>query len=220
MAGSYASTVLLGALTLSTVLTPAGAARAATAPKPHALHTAPGVPITLDAQSFDGTNTTLVFRKVRISQGTMSIAAELGQGQGQGQGSKPAAGPDFDDSLWTFRGNVKITMDRGVLTADDAEINFVNQQLSRAVANGKPAVFEDLLQKTGKVAHGHADTIDYDAVNGIVRLRKNAWLSNGDTEIRGDSLKYNTIAQIFNSEGPDQDSQRVHIIITPPAPKP
>jgi hypothetical protein len=53
----------------------------------------------------------------------------------------------------------------------------------------------------------------------VVRLTKNAYLSDGQNEIRGESLKYNVRAQSVVAEAADQGSQRVHIIITPPPPK-
>lgn len=172
--------------------------------------------IALDAQSseLDLRNNNVVFRKVRIAQGTMSVSAD------QGQATRQASGLNFDNSLWVFRGNVKITMDQGQLTADDAEINFAKKLLAKAVANGKPAQFEQRIAKTGKTAQGRADTIDYDATKGIVRLTKNAWLSDGQNEIRGESLKYNVLAQSILAEAAEQGSQRVHIIITPPPAKP
>jgi lipopolysaccharide transport protein LptA len=172
--------------------------------------------ITLDAQSseIDLRNNNVLFRKVHIVQGAMTVSADLGQA------TKQATGLDFDNSLWTFRGGVKITMDNGLLTSDDAEINFARKSLSKAVVNGKPAAFEQRVEKTGKTAHGHADTIDYDAGKGLVRLSKNAWLSDGQTEIRGESLKYNVLAQSIVAEAAEQGSQRVHIIITPPPAKP
>jgi lipopolysaccharide transport protein LptA len=169
--------------------------------------------ISLDAQSseLDYKNNNLVFHKVRIAQGSMSVAADQAQ----------ANGLDFDNSRWVFRGNVKITMEQGLLTSDEAEVNFVKKLLSKAVVNGKPAAFEQRIEKTGKLARGHADTIDYDVTKGVVHLSKNAWLSDGQNEMRGESLKYNVVAQTISAEGPEQGSQRVHIIITPPAnPKP
>ncbi len=110
--------------------------------------------ITLDAQSseLDLNNNNVVFRKVRISQGAMSVTAD------QGQATRQASGLDFENSLWIFRGNVKITMEQGQLSADEAQINFVKKLLAKAVANGKPAEFEQQIEKTGKLAHGHADT--------------------------------------------------------------
>jgi lipopolysaccharide transport protein LptA len=198
----------LSALALVVLAIPAAAA-AATAPAQQA--------IALDAQSseLDLRNNNVIFRKVHIAQGAMSVSAD------QGQATKQATGLDFDNSLWVFRGNVKITMaDEGELTSDDAEINFTKKALSKAVVNGKPAAFEQRVAKTGKVAHGRADTIDYDARKGVVFLSKNAWLSDGQTEIRGESLRYNVLAQSIVAESSEQGSQRVHIIITPPPSKP
>lgn len=173
-------------------------------------------PIVLDAQSADAdlANNNVVFRKIRITQGDMAISAD------QGQGTKQTTRLDFDNSLWIFRGNVKIAMPAGQLTSDDAQINFVKQLLSKAVVNGKPAAFEQRVAKTGKLAQGRAQTIDYDAGKGIVRLSTNAWLSDGQTEIRGETLKYNVLAQSIVAEASEQGSQRVHIVITPPPSKP
>jgi lipopolysaccharide transport protein LptA len=169
--------------------------------------------IALDAQSseLDYKNNNLVFHKVRIAQGTMSVAADQAQ----------ATGLDFENSHWVFRGNVKITMEQGQLTSDEAEITFAKKLLSKAIVNGKPAVFEQRIAKTGKLAQGRAESIDYDVSKGVVHLSKNAWLSDGANEIRGESLKYNVLAQNIVAESSEQGSQRVHIIITPPAnPKP
>ncbi|HXA36119.1 MAG TPA: lipopolysaccharide transport periplasmic protein LptA [Steroidobacteraceae bacterium] len=169
--------------------------------------------ISLDAQSseLDYKNNNLVFRRVRIAQGNMSVSADLAQ----------ATGLDFDNSRWVFRGTVKITMDQGLLTSDEAEITFARKLLAKAVVHGKPAAFEQPIAKTGKLAQGRADTIDYDVAKGVVHLSQNAWLSDGQNEIRGESLKYNVLAQNIVAESSEQGSQRVHIIITPPAnPKP
>jgi lipopolysaccharide transport protein LptA len=166
--------------------------------------------ILLDAQSveMDLKNNNLIYRKVRISQGNMSVAAEQAQGTGL----------DFENSRWVFRGNVKITMEQGQLTSDEAEITFAKKILSKAIVNGKPAAFEQRIAKTGKLAQGRADSIDYDVTKNVVHFSKNAWLSDGQNEIRGQSLKYNVLAQNIVAEGSEQGSQRVHIIITPPAP--
>jgi lipopolysaccharide export system protein LptA len=173
-------------------------------------------PIVLDADSFDGglASNKITFHKVRINQGEMSISADLGQGVQQ------KSGIDFDNSVWNFRGNVKINMDHGQLNSDDAQIVFVKQLLSKAVANGKPASFQQKIEKTGKVAQGRADTIDYDAGKHLVRLSNSAWLSDGQTEIRGEVLKYDMLAQSIVADAAEQNSQRVHIVITPPPAKP
>jgi lipopolysaccharide transport protein LptA len=172
--------------------------------------------IVLDADSFDGglASNKITFHKVRINQGDMSISADLGQGV------QKKSGIDFDNSVWNFRGNVKISMEHGQLNSDDAQITFVKQLLDTAEANGKPAYFERKIEKTGKVAQGRANSIDYDAAKHLVRLTNDAWLSDGQTEIRGQSLKYDMLAQSIVADQAEQNSQRVHIVITPPPAKP
>jgi lipopolysaccharide transport protein LptA len=169
--------------------------------------------IALDAQSseLDLKTNNMFFRKVRIAQGSMSVTAD------QGQATQEAL--KFENSLWVFRSNVKITMENGLLTADEAQIDFVKKALSKAVAYGKPAEFEQKIEKTGKVAHGHADSIDYDAAKGLVKLNKNAWLSDGQNEVHGESFVYNVLTQSIVADAADQGSQRVHIVITPPPSK-
>jgi lipopolysaccharide transport protein LptA len=207
MAASNAKTLLLTALvglSLRTSETPAAAPHARTEP------------IVLDAQSADAdlASNNVLFRKVKITQGDMAISAD------QGQGTQQKTRLDFDNSLWVFRGSVKISMADGQLNSDDAEISFVNQLLSKAVVNGKPATFQQRVQKTGKLAQGHADVINYDAGKGVIVLSKSAWLTDGQYEIRGESLKYNMVAQSIVADAADQGSQRVHIVIPPPPPKP
>jgi lipopolysaccharide transport protein LptA len=169
--------------------------------------------IALDAQSseLDLKSNNMFFRKVRIAQGAMSVSAD------QGQATQEAL--KFENSLWVFRGNVRITMENGLLTADEAQIDFIKKLLAKAVAHGKPAEFEQKIEKTGKVAHGHADTIDYDAAKGLVKLTKNAWLTDGQNEVHGESFVYNVLSQSIVADAADQGSQRVHIIITPPPSK-
>jgi lipopolysaccharide transport protein LptA len=166
--------------------------------------------ILLSAQSFDldYKNNNMIYHKVRIAQGAMSVTADEAQ----------ATGLDFETSShWVFHGNVKIAMEGGQLASDEADVTFAKKLLAKAVANGNPATFEQRIQKSGKVAHGRADTIDYDVAKGMVHLAKNAWVSDGDREVQGESLTYNVLTQTIRAESAEQGSQRVHIIITPPA---
>src|ERR1700742_2777775 len=150
--------------------------------------------IFLDSQSvtIDLKTNTAVFGKVRIAQGAMSITADEGKATQQ-----RSADMYFENNVWYFKGNVKITLETGQLTSDDATITFVNSEMS-------------------KVARGNADTIDYDSSRHIVRFLKDAYLSNGENDIRGQSLKYDVQAQKVIAEEAEQNSQRVRITITPP----
>lgn len=168
--------------------------------------------ILLDADSseLDYRNNELLFHKVKISQGPMSVAAEQAH----------ASGLDFDNSHWVFTGNVKIITEQGQLNADEADVTFANKLLVTAVVSGKPAVFEQHNAANGKPVHGHAEVITYDVPKGLVRLTKGAWLSDGQNEIRGEALKYNIAEQKMIADAAEQNSQRVHITITPPPAQP
>src|SRR5258708_22359724 len=69
--------------------------------------TAPPQAIALDAQSseLDLRSNNVVFRKVHIAQGATTVSADMGSA------TKQATGLDFENSLWIFRGNVRISMD-------------------------------------------------------------------------------------------------------------
>jgi lipopolysaccharide transport protein LptA len=199
-------------LTLVAVLAPLAQANAAPAKAAHDAR----APILLDAQStsIDLKTNSAVFSKIRISQGAMSITADQGQASQQ-----RSADLYFENNVWNFRGNVKVTVEQGQLFSDDAQITFVNSLLSKAVVNGKPASFEQTVAKTGKLAKGHAETIDYDAAKHLVRFSKNAYLNDGDHDILAQSVKYDILGQKVIAEEAEQNSQRVHITITPPPPK-
>ena len=196
-------------LTLVALLAPLAQAYAAPARERQA-------DILLEAQSttIDLKTNTAVFSKIRISRGAMSITAD--QGQANEQRSKDLY---FENNVWNFRGNVKIVVEQGQLFSDDAQITFVNNVLSKAIVNGKPASFEQTVTKIGKPAKGHAETIDYDANKHLVRFLKDAYLTNGDHEMTGQALKYDVLGQKVIAEEAEQNSQRVRIVITPPPPK-
>jgi lipopolysaccharide transport protein LptA len=170
-------------------------------------------PIQLDAQSSEldyGTNQ-LLFKKVKISQGAMSIAADQAH----------ATGLDFENSHWAFTGDVKIIVEQGQLTSDQADATFDKKLLVKVLISGKPAAFEQSNAAAGKQpVHGHADSIDYNVAKGIVHLAGNAWLSDGQTEIRHESLTYSLQDRKMIADASEQSSQRVHITITPPPPSP
>jgi len=179
-------------------------------------HAAPkpaSAPIDFTAQSFEfdyKTNFT-TFKKVQITQGNMSITADQGQMKG--------TAVNFQDSHWKFSGAVKILVPAGALNSDEAQAFFANNQLARAMASGKPATFQQRVAKADKTVNGHSENIDYDAGQGIVHLTTDAYLSDGQNEIRDQSLKYDMIGQRLIAEASEQRGQRVHIIITPPPPK-
>jgi len=188
---------------------------AAAASAAAALPTHP-VPITVDAASseVDYRTNMVVFSQVVISQGAMRVQADHAH----------ASGLNFANSRWTFDGHVRIDAEpRGSLRSDQAIVEFRDNRILRATANGKPAEFEQPRGDSQQMARGHADEIVYDVSQGTVRLSNDAWLSDGVNEISGPLLVYNIRAQRVQAAAQPGTDQRVHITIQPqsaPAPAP
>jgi lipopolysaccharide transport protein LptA len=189
---------------------PSGAATAAAAPAPGAVGALPTrqLPVTVDAASseVDYRSNTVVFSQVVISQGAMRVQADHAH----------ASGLNFANSRWTFEGHVRIDAEpRGSLRADQAVVEFRDNRILRATANGKPAQFEQPRADSQQMAHGHANEIVYDVNEGTVRLSEDAWLSDGTNEISGPLLVYNIRAQRVQAATQSGTDQRVHIVIQP-----
>lgn len=165
------------------------------------------LPISLDAASsdFDYRNNTLRFRQVRIVQGTVRVEAD----------EATATGLNFENSRWEFRGNVRMEVDGGSLTSDQAQVTFVNNQIATAVITGTPASFEQKLKDSDAIARGRAGRIDYDFTDGTVRLAEDAYLTDGRNDIRGQTLVYSIRDQRVVAEAGEQGNERVRITINP-----
>jgi len=167
-------------------------------------------PINLEAASsdFDYRNNTLLFRRVKITQGQLVVEAQQAN----------ATGLEFVNSQWTLKGQVKITVPDGKLASDTATVSFKDNQIVSAQVIGTPAVFEQRLEKGGQLAQGHAESIEYDVSNGTVRLAGDAWLSDGQSEIRGNTLVYDISRQRVAANPGETEPGGVRITITPKQP--
>lgn len=186
----------LGAVTLMALMTLPAMAQ---------INLDPTVPISLDADSsdFDRRRNVVVFTGLRISQGPLQISADRAQ----------ASQIDFENSQWNFAGNVRIELENSELRASEATLTFLGFRLTRAVATGSPAEFEDSGTASGRVVRGRAGQLEYDLTNGIIRLSQGAWLAEGGNEITGATLLYNIPDERILAEG---EGDRVRITIVPP----
>ena len=167
-------------------------------------------PINLEAASsdFDYRNNTLLFKRVKITQGTLTVEAQ----------EASATGLEFVNSQWTLKGQVRITVPDGKLTSDTATVSFKDNQIVRAQIRGGPATFEQRLEKTNQLAQGRAESIEYDVRNGTVQLSGQAWLSDGQNEIRGSKLIYDIGRQRVAANPGETEPGGVRITINPKEP--
>ena len=150
----------------------------------------------------------MVCRNIVISQGSTQVRADHARGTG---------GLNFENSRWTFAGNVQIDAPpRGSLRSDQATVEFRDNRIAGATITGNPAEFEQQRADDLGAEKGHADQIVYDVDQGTVLLTKDAWISDGHNEMSAPSIAYSIREQkvLASSAGA---SQGVHITITPQA---
>ena len=158
----------------------------------------PAQPITITANSsvLDHRQNTVLYRKVRIAQGDVSVEAD----------EATASGREFENSQWTFSGTVRIRLPNGAIDSDTAVVTFSEGQLAHARMIGNPARFEQHRTNPDQLAKGHAGTIEYDITHSTVRLSQQAWLTDGTNEISSETLLYDMRGErvLANPEGKAQ----------------
>jgi lipopolysaccharide transport protein LptA len=168
-------------------------------------------PINLEAASsdFDYKNNSLLFRRVRITQGSLEVTAQQAS----------ASGLEFANAEWRLQGDVKIVVPGGMLQSNEARVQFRNNEIVSATIKGAPATFEQRLKANDQLARGRAASIDYDVKQSIVRLTGDAWLTDGQNEINGNTLVYDIARERVQANPNEKDPGGVHITINPPARK-
>jgi lipopolysaccharide transport protein LptA len=133
---------------------------------------------------------------VRIWQGDISVAADQADAKGESQ--------DFKNSHWVFGGKVHVRSEsQGDLRADHATVEITMGELASAVVTGSPALFEQTRPTAGRLAKGHASTIDYQVAAATVTLTGDAVLSddrNGD-DLHGATITYNVRTMALEADG-------------------
>ncbi len=162
------------------------------------------LPIALDADSseFDRKNGKLFFHGLRINQGSLHIEADDAE----------ADRLDFDDSRWRFRGNVYIENIGTKIYADYAEIHFKGHQIHKAVMRGKPVRFKQMRAKDQQLTQGHAELMEYDLRAGLIRMSRNAWLSDGANEVSGNRIMYDLVKEYIIADADESGHVRMKII--------
>jgi lipopolysaccharide transport protein LptA len=165
------------------------------------------LPISLDADStaYDGKNSMLMFRGLRLSQGNIGIEAAEGR----------ASNLDFEDSVWQFSGNVVIDVENGHIECDTADLQFTEHQLTLATIVGTPATFELKRPGSDEATYAEAGKLRYDLLAGTIEFSENAVITEGGNQIESNYLIYNIIEQRINAQGSPEGDGKVRITYTP-----
>lgn len=165
------------------------------------------LPISLDADStaYDGKNSMLMFRGLRMTQGTIGIEAEEGR----------ASNLNFEDSVWQFSGNVIIDVENGHIECDSADLQFTDHQLTLATIAGSPATFELKRPGSEEITYAEAGKLRYDLLAGTIEFSGDAVITEGGNQIASSYLVYNILEQRINAQGSPDGDGKVRITYTP-----
>ena len=163
------------------------------------------LPIDIASSKVDYKGDTVDFQNVTITQGDTKVQADRAHAVGL---------DNFDNSHWTFEGNVRINGEQhGSLKSDAAVVEFRNKYISKATVTGNPAEFEQKRTDTDEVARGHAKEIVYNVSDGTVRLSNDAWIWDGHNALSAPELVYNIREQ--HVQAASQPGQQVILRIDP-----
>lgn len=163
------------------------------------------LPISLDADStnYDGKSSMLVFRGLRLSQGSIGIEADEGR----------ATKLDFQDSVWRFKGNVVIDVDNGHIECASADLKFADHKLMVATIMGEPATFEMHRPDSDDITRGEAKHLVYNLDTQIIEFSGDAKFSESGNQIASSFIAYNIAEQRINAES--SGDEKVKITFTP-----
>jgi lipopolysaccharide transport protein LptA len=166
------------------------------------------LPISLDANStdYDGKNSMLMFRGLRLTQGNIGIEADEGR----------ASKLDFQDSVWHFTGNVIIDVENGHIECESADLQFINHQLKFATIVGTPATFVMRRPGSDEVTYAEAGVLRYDLDAGVIEFSEKAIITEGGNQISSSLLVYNIKEQRISAQSTGDGDGRVKITYTPP----
>lgn len=165
------------------------------------------LPISLDADSseYDGKSTMVVFRGLRLTQGSMGIEADDGR----------ANKLDFEDSVWQLSGNVIIDVENGHIECDSADLTFSNYALVLATITGSPATFEMQRPNSSEPTYAEAGRLEYDLARGIIEFSGQAKITENGNQITSSYLVYNIKEQLINAQSGGDGDPKVRITYTP-----
>ncbi len=165
------------------------------------------LPISLDADSseYDGKSTMVLFKGLRLTQGSIGIEADLGR----------ASRLDFQDSVWQLSGNVTIDVENGHIECDAADLTFSEYKLTLATITGSPATFRMQRPNNPEPTYDEAGRLEYALTKGIMEFSDQETITENGNQISSSYLIYNITKQLINAQSGGDGDPKVRIVYTP-----
>jgi lipopolysaccharide export system protein LptA len=126
-----------------------------------------------------------------------------------------------ENNVVTYRGNVLIVQGSIRINADQVVIYHDKGKLQRAVANGKPARFQEQPEADGGVIVGSANTLIYHNADQRVELVQDAFVDRDKSTVKGSRIEYLLPSKTVRAESAaNNPSGRVEMVLQPNQQKP
>lgn len=114
-----------------------------------------------------------------------------------------------------YRGDVTLTQGTLRIDADEVTIEASGREAERVVATGRPARVEQLLKPGDLPVQAAALRITYLRSQGLMRLRGDCALAQGDTTLTSARIDYDMNAQTLRAFSNPETGRRVTSVIEP-----
>ncbi|MEQ8482910.1 MAG: lipopolysaccharide transport periplasmic protein LptA [Pseudomonadales bacterium] len=125
---------------------------------------------------------------------------------------------DQNAQVVTYRGSVQAAQGTLKVTADEMVVEYRDQKVTRIIARGEPATYEQQLEKDQGIVRADARTITYHTQQERIDLEGEAFLTQGGNRIAGQMIHYDIVAGRVNAESGDQGP--VEVTVQPAARNP
>ena len=165
------------------------------------------LPILLDAESsvIENSSNSISFIKLKINQeNNFQLLADKAM----------ASSLDFSTNEWELVGNVYLESNGINIKSQSALIKFALNEITEAIFDGSPVIFENIDSLGSINVSGGAEKINYSKRSGFISMEGDAFLKQGNNDFKGCSLTYDIQAEQITS-GSSECGQPVVITITP-----
>ena len=108
---------------------------------------------------------------------------------------------DDANQVSTFEGNVQFTQGTMTIRGDKIVVTQSKDGFTHGTATGQPASFRQKREGSNEYIEGFGERIEYDTKNETLNLFGQAHMKQGEDEIRGEHIIYNSKTEIFQVNG-------------------
>jgi lipopolysaccharide export system protein LptA len=125
---------------------------------------------------------------------------------------------DIDDvrGISVYRGNVRMSQGTLVITGDVVTTHHdADHHLTRAVSEGAPASYRQLLEGQSRELEAYAPRMEYRVDERLIYLLDGARVIQGKSVFEGNRIEYDMAEDVIRAEGDASGKGRVRAVIQP-----